>query len=102
MKETIDDQNVADEEMKALFADKSDVTKQSVEPNLDQQRLRVLKRIRMNAAQSDTVLFAFIKLWTTLAELLAPIFANFAAKKMQQHKPTKINRPANKVILKEE
>jgi hypothetical protein len=35
----------------------------------------------MNLAQRDTTTFAFVRLWTTLAELLAPIFAAFATKK---------------------
>jgi hypothetical protein len=56
---------------------------------------RIQRRTRMNLAQRDTTTFAFVRLWTTLAELLAPIFAAFAAKKVSPHL-IKSNIKANK------
>ena len=46
---------------------------------------RVIANSRANLAQRDTIMFAFIKLWTTVAEMLAPIFAALAVKHSQQH-----------------
>ena len=53
-----------------------------VEPSsLDQQRQKAMLRVRAKTAQRDTMLFAFVKIWSTIAEILAPIFAAFASKK---------------------
>jgi hypothetical protein len=54
-------------------------------PNPADFQQRVQRRTRANLAQRDTANFAFVRLWTTLAELLAPIFAAFAAKKASQY-----------------
>jgi len=45
-----------------------------------------------NVAKKDAISFSLIKIWTAIAEMLAPLFANFAAKKYsleRQHKHNK-------------
>lgn len=39
---------------------------------------RVLRRARRGVAQRDTVLFAIVRIWQVIAELLAPVFAQLA------------------------
>jgi hypothetical protein len=74
------DIQVDDEELLAFF------NKDKVEaPDTLVSQQRIQRRTRMNLAQRDTTTFAFVRLWTTLAELLAPIFAAFAAKKASPH-----------------
>lgn len=74
------DIQVNDEELLAFFnADKVEA------PDTLVSQQRIQRRTRMNLAQRDTTTFAFVRLWTTLAELLAPIFAAFAAKKASPH-----------------
>lgn len=41
---------------------------------------RALKRARASVAQRDTLAFAIVRIWTTLAALLAPLFATLATK----------------------
>lgn len=64
---------------------------ESAKPPTDQimekQRIATVQRARASIGQRDTVMFAFIKLWTVLADMLAPIFANFAAKRAIAMKP---------------
>ncbi len=42
-----------------------------------------LKRTRQNIYKRDAMLFAFVKFWTTLAKILAPVFAYFARQQKQ-------------------
>ena len=83
----LDDQNI-----KALFG--SDKTL-SV-PALTEQRREAITRARANVAQRDTILFAFIKIWTVLADLLAPLFASFAAKRNIHIKPAGSRKQSKK------
>lgn len=59
---------------------------------LEKQRQTAIQRARTTVGQRDTILFAFIKMWTVLADLLAPLFASFAANKHAMTKPTSINK----------
>jgi hypothetical protein len=73
----------SDEQLKALLA--ADLPHRPV----GEQTRKALRRSRANVAQRDTLLFAFIKLWTTLAEMLAPLFAAFASKHVVRAKPAR-------------
>ncbi len=42
---------------------------------------RVMRRVRAGVGQRDSLLFAIVKFWTVVAELLAPIFAQLAARR---------------------
>jgi len=68
------DVDINDQQIQAFF-DTDTITP----PNDQQTQLR--KRVSINMAQRDTTLFAFVRLWAALAELLAPIFATIAAKR---------------------
>lgn len=49
------------------------------QPEESETRLsRALARARASVGQRDTMLFAFVRVWTTLAQLLAPVFAHLA------------------------
>lgn len=41
---------------------------------------KVIRRARAGVGQRDTLLFAIVRIWTVVAELLAPIFAQLAAR----------------------
>jgi hypothetical protein len=60
------------------------------------QRRRAVARSRANVAQRDTILFAFVKLWTTIAEMLAPIFAAFAVKQANSQSTRYSNKQHDK------
>ena len=54
---------------------------------------KVLRRARASVGQRDTMVFALVRVWSTLAELLAPFFALLAqrtaeAKHSNKHRPT--------------
>ncbi|MEM7278300.1 MAG: hypothetical protein AAF385_09255 [Pseudomonadota bacterium] len=56
----------------------------AVQPDDESKNTRlsqVLKRTRAGVGQRDSILFAVVKIWTTIAEMLAPIFAQFAERK---------------------
>jgi len=74
------DSSANDEQLLAFFN-----TEKIDAPDTLVTQQRIQRRTRMNLAQRDTTTFAFVRLWTTLAELLAPIFAAFAAKKTSSH-----------------
>lgn len=42
---------------------------------------QVLRRASAGVGQRDSILFAVVKIWTSIAEMLAPIFAQFAERK---------------------
>ena len=65
-----------DEQIKAFFKADSGIE----ESILTKARKSAIARTRFNIGQQDTVLFAFVKLWTTLAKMLAPLFAFMAVK----------------------
>ena len=70
------DIQVNDEELLAFFnTDKVEA------PDTLVSQQRIQRRTRVNLAQRDTTTFAFVRLWTTLAELLAPIFCCVCCKK---------------------
>ncbi|MEM9173040.1 MAG: hypothetical protein AAGA84_10080 [Pseudomonadota bacterium] len=49
---------------------------------------RVMRRVRAGVGQRDSMLFAFVKFWTVIAEMMAPIFARIAERQAQhQHTP---------------
>jgi len=81
-----------DPQIKALLGAAPPVSDKSI----DKQRKIAIHRARSSVGQRDTIMFAFIKIWTVLADLLAPIFATFAAKKNMGVKPTKINKNVKK------
>lgn len=56
------------------------------------QRLdRVLRRVRASVGQKDSFLFAIVKFWTVIAEMVAPIFAQLAARQAaHQANPAKL------------
>lgn len=85
-----DDPNLEPDRQLQAFFD-ADIDQQSQETD----RLRTaISRTRFNVAQKDAVSFSFIKIWTTIAEMLAPLFANFAAKKYSPERRHKHNKPA--------
>ena len=44
---------------------------------------KVMRRARASVGQRDTLLFAIVRIWTVIAELLAPIFAQIAARQAE-------------------
>ena len=54
----------------------------------------VLKKTQTQVGQNDTLSFALVKIWVTMAELFAPMFANLAIKNSDKLSP-KENRPDN-------
>ncbi len=76
-----------DEEIRALLASDTDISQQQ-HSSID----KTVKRIRSSIFQRDTILFAFVKFWTTIAKMLAPIFAHFAAKQKRPHLPLAKNQ----------
>lgn len=65
-----------DQQLKALFsADLADQDKKN-----DHVRTAI-SRTRFNVAKKDAVSFSLVKIWIAIAEMLAPLFAHFAAKK---------------------
>ena len=77
-----------DLQVKALF----DADKSLSGVELGDSRQKNIARVKANVAQRDTMLFAFVKVWTVLADILAPIFAAFATKKASaKHTTNKIN-----------
>ncbi len=47
----------------------------------------VLKKSRAQTGQQDTMSFALVKIWVTMAELFAPMFANLALKNNDKLSP---------------
>ncbi|MEL7312545.1 MAG: hypothetical protein AAFN07_13620 [Pseudomonadota bacterium] len=41
---------------------------------------RVMRRVRASVGQRDSLLFAIVKFWTVIAEMVAPVFAQIAAR----------------------
>ncbi len=62
-------------EIRRLMAVQPDEKNESTRLN------QVLRRTRAGVGQRDSILFAVVKIWTTIAEMLAPIFAQFAERK---------------------
>lgn len=79
---------LSDQQIKSLFGNEESVKAEE----LDRHRSKTLIRARANLGQRDTIMFAFIKMWTVLAEVLAPVFASFSAKKPLTKKPTEIKQ----------
>ncbi len=44
---------------------------------------RVMKRVRAGVGQRDTLLFAIVRIWTTIAEMLAPVFAQLGERRAE-------------------
>lgn len=42
---------------------------------------RVMRRVRANVGQRDSLLFAVVKFWSAIAEMVAPIFAQFSERR---------------------
>ena len=55
--------------------------------NPDRTR-KTINRARRQVGQRDTLTFAFIKIWATLAKLLAPFFAAVGEKQAQATRQT--------------
>jgi hypothetical protein len=86
------DNEFSDEKIKALLNTDSHPTAS----HYKKQRAAAIARAKSNIAQRDTILFAFIKVWSTIAEMLAPIFAAFAAKSAHQQSYLKANKERDK------
>ncbi len=61
-----------------------------------------LKRLRTRVGQRDSMLFAVVRIWTVIAEMLAPVFAQLAERRAatqsskarsQRKKPTQSPNP---------
>lgn len=85
------DADPPDHEIKALLGSTPPLSEQDV----GKQRRATINRARSSIGQRDTVMFAFVKMWTVLADLLAPIFAALSVKKNLASKPTQINKKTN-------
>lgn len=82
------DADPSDQEIKALLGSTPTLS----EKDVGKQRQDTISRARSSIGQRDTIMFAFIKMWTVLADLLAPIFATLAVKKNVASKPTQVNK----------
>ena len=70
--------NNEDHEIAALLSDNGRTdTKTKKTPGYDRVDMAV-KRARESLAQHDTLAFILVKLWATIAKILAPIFAQAA------------------------
>jgi len=85
------DADPPDQEIKALLGSTLSLS----EKDVGKQRQATISRARSSIGQRDTVMFAFVKMWTVLADLLAPIFAALSVKKNLASKPTQINKKTN-------
>ena len=66
-----------DDKISALFA-----AAQEPDDDASSDRLaRAMKRVRASVGQRDSLLFAFVKIWTAIAEMLAPIFAQLGERR---------------------
>jgi hypothetical protein len=90
--DTDPDQGFSDEDIKALL--NTDAEPQNT--HYEKHRSAAIARAKSNVAQRDTILFAFIKVWTTIAEMLAPIFAAFSSKSAHQQAYTQANKKHKK------
>lgn len=72
-----------DEELERWFKDDTTPDDEAIQS--------VLKAAKQNIGQKDTFMFAFVKIWVTMAELFAPLFANLAIKNSKAFKPKKPN-----------
>ncbi|MDH3511370.1 MAG: hypothetical protein OER85_11010 [Gammaproteobacteria bacterium] len=43
----------------------------------------LMRRVRAGIGQRDTLLFAFVRIWTVVVRLLAPVFAQLAVRKAE-------------------
>lgn len=43
----------------------------------------LMRRVRAGVGARDTLLFAFVRIWTVVVRLLAPIFARLAVRKAE-------------------
>lgn len=83
------DSDTIDHDIKALF----DAEEPPSSDEMAKQRKKNRARVQANVAQRDTIMFAFVKVWTVLADMLAPLFAAFATKKVGSVKQaSKINK----------
>ncbi len=56
-------------------------TPEASEADEDARLQRVMRRVRANVGQRDSLLFAVVKFWATIAEMVAPLFAQFAERR---------------------
>lgn len=68
-----------DEDLEALFKSNEAPKNDNIES--------VLKKTRQQTGQHDTMSFALVKIWVTMAELFAPMFANIAIKNTDKLNP---------------
>lgn len=84
--------NSIDKDIKALLlGNNTDVENNAA----GRQRQKAITRARVTMAQRDTILFAFIKIWATIAEMLAPLFAAFATKHARHSRPASRSKSPN-------
>lgn len=76
-----------DQKMKALLA--HDVSDESDDARLN----RVMRRVRAGVGQRDTLMFAFARFWTVVAEMLAPMFAQIARRRVAAQSVKKPETP---------
>ena len=65
-----------DEQIKRFLA----AEKASAKPFPEAKHQSAMARARFSIGQQDTIAFAFIRIWASLAKMLAPIFAFIAVK----------------------
>lgn len=70
-----------DEQIKRFLA----AEKASIKPFPEDKHRSAMARARFNLGQQDTIVFAFVRVWASLAKMLAPIFAFLAVKHARQH-----------------
>lgn len=70
-----------EEELKSWFEDDSQGRDAQVEKANEEAVDAVLVRARRSVAQKDTMDLVFVKIWTAMFELLAPLFASGLRKK---------------------
>ena len=71
-------------------------SKLAVPPDSGADDLRVtraVRRARAAVGQRDTVLFALVRIWASLAQILAPLFARLARMQQASGQKGPVSRP---------
>ncbi len=59
----------------------------------DLRVIRAVRRARAAVGQRDTVLFALVRIWASLAQILAPLFARLARMQQVRGQQGPVTRP---------
>ena len=54
----------------------------------------MLKRVRTSVGQRDSLLFAIVKIWAAIAEMLAPVFAQLGERQAATAARARLSKPA--------